>query len=138
MDASPQVLKEIWGQQRIPVVLRRGGKGELLRVRLPFSEDNRDWLGEGRRSRPTWLSNKACWETPKNWFDDFVKKALKRYGKLYVIQPFREQEVCAPACKNATGHECQCSCMGAYHGTGRDGSWFEYQRLLRRDGGTVT
>ncbi|WP_354134437.1 hypothetical protein [Bradyrhizobium sp. S3.9.1] len=46
-------------------------------------------------------------------------------SKVYIIQPYREQEICARACQEAQGHECQCSCMGANHGVGNDGSWFE-------------
>ena len=55
----------------------------------------------------------------------FSDRALQRYGKVYIIQPYREQEICARACQEALGHECQCSCMGANHGIGNDGSWFE-------------
>ncbi len=55
------------------------------------------------------------------WFSDLVERCLDRYGKVYIIQPFREQEKCAPACMNATGHDCQCSCMGANHGAGLAG-----------------
>ena len=62
---------------------------------------------------------------PKSWFNDFVDRALRRYGKVYIIQPYREQEICAQACQEAQGHECQCSCMGANHGIGNDGNWFE-------------
>jgi hypothetical protein len=40
-------------------------------------------------------------------------------AKLYIIQPYREQEKCSPSCQDAEGHECQCSCMGRYHGIGR-------------------
>ncbi len=118
-------LKEIWAQKKIPVVARPEQKGEKLRVRLPFSEDNRQWLNSLGKSRVTRNSAKEYWELPKRWFNDFVNGALRRYGKLYVIQPYREQEKCAPACQNAIGHECQCSCMGANHGARNDGSWFE-------------
>lgn len=118
-------LKSVWRQSEVPVILRRGGKGELLRIRLPYSEDNKIWLQNGQRNRPEWIPGGKYWEAPKAWFNDFVRRALRRYGRLYIIQPFREQEVCAPACMNAAGHECQCSCMGANHGVGNDGSWFE-------------
>jgi hypothetical protein len=119
-------LKSIWSQQSIPVILRRGGKGQKLRVRLPYVKDNRDWLRSGRRTSPAWLGDsRKYWEIPKNWFNDLVERALSKYKKVYVIQPYREQEKCAPACLNAVGHECQCSCMGANHGMGNDGSWFE-------------
>jgi hypothetical protein len=115
----------IWEQRAIPVVLRRSGKGERLRVRLPYDEGNRDWLRNGRRSKPEWVKSGKYWELPKDWFNDFVNRALAKFGRLYVVQPYREQEKCAPACLNAVGHECQCSCMGANHGVGNDGSWFE-------------
>lgn len=122
---TDQQLRAVWNQKTSPVVLRRGGKGQLLRARLPYSEDNRRWLQDGRRSKPTWSDEHKCWELPKAWFNGFVERALRRYGELYIIQPYREQEKCAPACLNARGHECQCSCMGANHGAGNDGSWFE-------------
>lgn len=120
-----QLLKKIWEQRYIPVILRRTGKGELLRARLPYSDDNRSWLQNGRRTTPAWISGPRYWEIPKAWFNDFVERALTTFGRVYVIQPYREQEKCSPACLNAVGHECQCSCMGGNHGAGNDGSWFE-------------
>lgn len=118
-------LSSVWAQEDIPVVLRRTGKGQMLRVRLPFGPSNRQWLQGGRRITPTWNAAKRYWEVPKAWFNDLVERCLRVYGQIYVIQPYREQEKCSPACQNATGHECQCSCMGRYHGSGNDGSWFE-------------
>jgi hypothetical protein len=118
-------LKHVWNQKQIPVVLRRTGKGEHLRVRLPFASDNRQWLQDGRRGTPEWIAAEAYWELPKAWFNDFVDRSLFRYGSVYIIQPYREQEKCSPACQNAVGHECDCSCMGLHHGAGNDGSWFE-------------
>ena len=50
---------------------------------------------------------------------------VESYRRRAALQPYREQEVCARACQEAQGHECQCSCMGANHGIGNDGSWFE-------------
>src|SRR5579871_938530 len=118
-------LNYVWNQGRVPVVMRRMGRGQRLRARLPYAETNRAWLQNGRRTRPIWVSSKQYWELPKAWFNDFVNRCLERYGKVYIIQPYREQEKCAPACLNATGHECECSCMGQNHGAGNDGSWFE-------------
>lgn len=115
----------IWNQRSVPVVLRRTGKGQRLRVRLPFDKANRAWLRNARRTEPEWNSEKRCWEIPKSWFNDFVDRALDHFGRVYIFQPYREQEVCAPACQNALGHECQCSCMGQNHGMGSDGTWFE-------------
>lgn len=118
-------LKRVWQQGAVPIILRRDGAGERLRVKLPFAEDNRRWLQNGRRTNPAWSMGFKCWELPKAWFDDFITRALQRYPAIYVIQPYREYEKCSDACMNAKGHECQCSCMGANHGAGNDGSWFE-------------
>ncbi|OYW62497.1 hypothetical protein [Bosea sp. (in: a-proteobacteria)] len=119
-------LNYVWKQELVPVILRRTGEGEKHRVRLPFKEGNRAWLQTIGKSKPVWFGDKeSYWEIPKSWFNDFVEEALRRYGKVYIIQPFREQEKCSSSCQNAVGHECQCSCMGEHHGAGNDGSWFE-------------
>jgi hypothetical protein len=118
-------LKRVWSQREIPVILRRTGKGEKLRARIPRARGDFDWLRNGRHQAPFWNSDLDCWELPKAWFNDFVERALGSFGRVYVIQPYREEEKCSPACQNAHGHECECSCMGQYHGAGNDGTWFE-------------
>lgn len=118
-------IQHVWNQRDVPVILRRTGAGQKLRARLPFATTNRSWLQNGRRQSPTWNPGNRYWELPKAWFNDFVERALADHGQVYVIQPYREQEKCSPACQNARGHECQCSCMGLHHGQGNDGSWFE-------------
>ena len=96
-----QTLKYVWIQTRIPVALRRTGKGQRLRVRLPYAVSNRQWLQNGRRTSPEWIASGKYWELPKAWFNDFVDRSLAEYGEVYIIQPYREQEKCAPACQNA-------------------------------------
>ena len=128
MDRSALIY--VWNKQaETPVILRRVGRRELLRAKLPYAADNRYWLRNGRRIHPAWFDaagdGPGYWELPKAWFNDFVDRALVRYGKVYIVQPFRAQEMCSSACQNAVGHECQCSCMGEHHGAGNDGSWFE-------------
>lgn len=127
-------LMRIWNQHEVPVILRRTGKGQFLRVRLPYADHNRSWLQDGRRSSPAWISGKRCWEIPKAWFNDFVERALTTFGQLYVIQPYREQEKCSPACLNATGHECQCSCMGRNLAPAMTVAGSKYLRRLPLDG----
>lgn len=123
-NSSYLKLKKIWNQQTVPVILRRG-KGHRLRLRLPYADGNRSWIQNSRRNSPEWYSLGRYWEAPQAWFNDLVTRCLSRFGKAYIIQPYREQEKCAPACWNATGHECQCSCMGERHGTGDPGGhWF--------------
>ena len=116
-------LTAVLNQTHTPVAIRRG-KGHKLHVKLPFADDNRIWLQQGLKSRPNWLRADKVWELPNNHFNKFVERALEKFGRVYVIQPYREHETCAPACWNAVGHECQCSCMGANHGSGSSGGWF--------------
>lgn len=120
-------FRRVWNQKTIPVALRRIERGEKLRVRRPYAVDNRQWLQNGQRIIPEWIGNKdnKYWELPKSRFNDFIDRALQRYNKVYIIQPYREQEICARACQDARGHECECSCMGGNHGVGNDGSWLE-------------
>jgi hypothetical protein len=125
MQYTSKDLLAVWRQTSVPVIIRRNKRGQQHRLRIPFAANNRDWLRNGRRISPVWISPKKYWEIPKAWFNDFINRSLKKYGQIWIIQPFREQEVCAPACMNALGHDCQCSCMGMNHGSGNDGSWFE-------------
>ncbi|MGR3436381.1 MAG: hypothetical protein ACU0CO_16070 [Shimia sp.] len=128
MRVPPQIERQ-WAQARVPIVVRSGMKGDKLTARLPYREDNKRWvygLAPGtRRPQVHWTRPEGAWKLPVGWFNRFVDGALERYGRLYVVQPFREIEKCAPACRNATGHECQCSCMGANHGVGDGGGWFD-------------
>jgi hypothetical protein len=125
-----QEARRVWHQTTIPVAFRQTEKGAQLLVRLPFRDDNRIWLNSLGKSSVDWNKVKKHWPLPKSWFNNFVESSLKRYGKLYVIQPYIEHEICAPACRDAEKHECQCSCMGANHGI-RDGSgWFDVSQTF--------
>jgi hypothetical protein len=117
-------LRQIWFQTKVPVVYRPGGSERLL-VRLPYAAGNRVWLKGQRRNKPKWNATHKRWEIPKSWFEDVVRRAMAKYGAVYVIEPFRLQKKCAPACWNAKGLECDCSCMGQNHGTGDpSGRWY--------------
>lgn len=125
MQSDEREAKVIWNNGAIPVVLRRGGK-QAIRMRIPFASDNRDWLKGGpRKKEPEWNKEKKYWELPASRFNELAGMILERFGRLYIIQPYREKEVCAPACMNAHGFECQCSCMGANHGAANRAGWFE-------------
>lgn len=123
MAAADKNLAVIWRQTQNPVVYRQGG-GKPLMVKLPYAPGNGDWLRNDQHRKPEWVKQYKCWETPKAWFENVVRRTLQRYDRVYVIQPYRAQEKCAPACWNATGIECECSCMGANHGSGSPlGKW---------------
>ena len=94
-------------------------------VKLPYDPENRHWLRGERHRKPTWNARFKCWETPKAWLEDVVIRLLQRFGRAYLIAPYREVEKCAPAYWDAVGLDCECSCVGANHGMGRpDGWWY--------------
>lgn len=125
MKAEEEEAKAVWNNGDIPVILRRGGS-QAVRLRIPYASSNRNWLKNGSRKKdPEWVTTGKYWELPASRFNDLVKMLLSRFGKLYIIQPYREREVCATKCMNAHGFDCQCSCMGANHGSANSDGWFE-------------
>lgn len=117
-------LKGIWRQTQTPVLFRRG-MGYPLLLKLPYAPDNRGWIRNGQRSKPIWCDQYKCWEVPQAWFEKTIRAAFSRFRRIYVIQPVRKQQHCAPACWDAQGIECECSCMGENHGTGHpNGRWY--------------
>jgi hypothetical protein len=89
-------LSYVWKQKQTPVVLRRTGRGARLRVRLPFADDNRQWLRNGRRTAPEWIGGtSAYWELPKSWFNDFVDRALLLGRDLPQCRRGRQAQQCA-------------------------------------------
>ncbi len=124
MNANDPTLRRIWKQTTIPVVFIRG-KSQPLFAKLPFASNNRDWLKDDKRNIPKWDSRFKCWEVPRSWLDDITRRLLDRFRKTYLIQPYRVEQKCAPACWNAAGIDCDCSCMGANHGSGNPlGKWY--------------
>jgi hypothetical protein len=115
-------INEIWNQTNIPVIYRRE-TGPVL-IRMPYEKGNRNWLRDNRRNKPVWNQEQKYWEIPKSWFNDTVARGLSRFNKIYIIQPHRVSEICAPACWNAKGFECNCSCLGKNHGASQPGNFF--------------
>jgi hypothetical protein len=121
---DPQLIR-IWQQKNLPVVYHQG-KGKPILFRVPFAPGNRDWVRGEHRHKPVWNAKMICWETPLAWFDELIAQSLKRFSKTYVVQVHKELQKCAPACWSASGYHCECSCMGANHGTGSPGAnWRE-------------
>jgi hypothetical protein len=121
-------IDQIWRQNDIPVVYKPEF-GEIM-VKAPYSVDNKAWFSSGRRSRPKYDPKYRCWHLPRSAFDEIVTRFLYRFKTLYIIQPHREKEICAPACWNAEGNDCECSCMGVHHGEGVVGRWFVVSEAL--------
>ena len=128
--------RSLWRQNDIPVIFRRERPAPLL-VKAPFAEGNKDWLRDDQTRKPEWDAEYKAWEVPQAWFERTIRLCIRRYKQCYVIQLYREKQVCAPACWNAEGLHCECSCMGANHGGGQpSGRWYEVDETFAISWGT--
>ena len=117
-------LSEIWRSSPIPALFRRG-VGHKLWVRIDEKSENSDLI-RLKKIYPQWIPKYVCYEVPSAWFNELIKVLIGKFGALYIIQPYREKEECAPSCKTAKKHECECACFGRYHGVEYAGNdWFE-------------
>jgi hypothetical protein len=107
----------VWHNGRVPVVFKR--PRQSLLVRVPYQKNNRDWLLANGRSIE-WKAQFKAWAVPRSRFEEVVRLCLGVYGQTYVIQAYRPLEKCAPACCNAVGYDCECSCLGKNHGSERE------------------
>ena len=64
MNPKDQRLRQIWHQERIPVVFREGNSRPLL-VHLPYSTNNKVWLKADHRNNPEWIKQYNCLESAK-------------------------------------------------------------------------
>jgi hypothetical protein len=118
-------LRALWHQAKVPVVFRRERPAPLL-VKLPYAIDNMEWLRDDQTRKPAWNIKYKAWEIPQAWFERSIRLCLRRYQTCYVVQLHRERQVCALACWDAQGLDCECSCLGANHGSGHPGGrWYE-------------
>ena len=80
----------------------RVSTGIDLTIKIPSASFNFTWLRNDNRLKPSWSKQYKCRKTPSTWFNDVVGRILRKYGTVYVIQPYRVLEKCAPACWNAS------------------------------------
>lgn len=116
MEITDEKFRQIWRQSNVPVIVRQEQPMPVL-IHLPDSDKSEWWIPEGKRTTLSWNAQLECWETPRSWFNEMIQLSLKRYGDVQVVQLYRKIRKCVPACWNATGDDCECSCGGGNHGT---------------------
>lgn len=89
-----------------------------IAVKMPYAKDNRAWLKRtlGSRVQPDWNGSERCWYLARNHFGAIVEALAEKLGKIDVYVDFRGVERCDTRCKKATGRECDCQCLGKFHG----------------------
>jgi hypothetical protein len=128
-------IETVFSQNSFPVVYKPcNGK---LQVKIPYPYNIYAWVcsllptkqRSWRRPPPPrgleWEPSHKVWLIPRSRFEHVTKQLLDKFNGVILLQCHREKQTCAPACWNARGLECECSCMGANHGTGQpDGRWY--------------
>ncbi len=125
-NANRNEIEIVWKQGKIPVIYRPPKTGDIL-IRFPNLPISEKWLNEGRKKKPILVNDviPIYWKFPRSSFNIMVNRILVKYRSLYIIQYYNAQEKCASKCQNAEGFECECSCMGKYHGDSNPkGKWY--------------
>lgn len=123
-DTPPQVRLvngRVITEPGVPVVwLPKNGK---VVAKLPPRKGNRRWLHHTVGIRSPRLADDR-WHLPRNCLGRLVTAAIDRYGHIVVCRDMSRLSRCTRACLEARGIDCDCSCLGAYHGADSVG-WFE-------------
>jgi hypothetical protein len=93
---------------------------------MPFDTRNRHWLKEnlGSHSRSEWNKSARRWEIARNHLRVLVFALAEKYSAVDVYLEFSTTERCNTRCQEATGDDCECSCLGANHaGAAYMASW---------------
>ncbi|MGW2057433.1 hypothetical protein ACWCOZ_26560 [Streptomyces sp. NPDC001840] len=101
--------------------VRRNIGEQRLWVWMPFQGgSNRRWIKEelGARVRPEWNGDASPrrWEIARPHLRTIVEALADRFGEVEVILQFVTTERCDTRCQEATGDDCECSCLGVNHG----------------------
>jgi Recombination endonuclease VII len=91
-------------------------------AKIPAVRGNRRWVHKtvGVRS-PRFAGDR--WYLPRSCLTRLVIAATDRFGWVVVSRDMSRLSRCNRACLEATGVDCDCSCMGEHHGQD-SGNWF--------------
>lgn len=95
--------------------------GEVI-AKIPARKGNRRWLHESVEIRSPHLEDHR-WYLPRSCLNRLVNAAVDRYGYVVVVRDMAKLSRCTRVCQNATGVDCDCSCMGISHGSAVTDSW---------------
>ncbi|MGS2615154.1 hypothetical protein ACVCAH_11605 [Micromonospora sp. LZ34] len=100
---------------------------DRLRLLLPYDPRNRAWLHEelGWRIRPDYSKQHRRWLIARNHFTVLVDALLDRFGQVDATIEFSTTQKCDTRCREATGDDCECSCLGEHHGGGLWDGWIQ-------------
>ncbi|MER7960016.1 hypothetical protein [Streptomyces sp. NPDC096030] len=96
--------------------------GQVI-AKIPARKGNRRWL-HGTVGIRSPEFNGDRWNLPRSSLVRLVTGAVDRFGFIVLWRDMAKLSRCTRACLEATGVECQCSCLGAHHGQDAAG-WFE-------------
>ncbi len=90
---------------------------------------NKDWFKDvtGRAIRPTWVAGPNGWDghwaIAREHLTIVAEELALRFGEVHVTAHYSTRERCDTRCQNATGDDCECSCLGVRHGEANQAAW---------------
>lgn len=124
MQGKPPEINVVDGRLNAPswvplIWLPRDGK---VIAKIPARKGNRHWLQQSVRVRsPRFESDR--WILPRNCTTRLVIAATDRYGQVVVCRDMTKLSRCTQSCLDASGFDCDCSCLGLHHGENGQ-EWF--------------
>jgi hypothetical protein len=106
----------------VPVIWLPFG-GQVV-ARIP-GRDRRRWLQSSVRARSPRLGDDGSWELPRCCLTRLVTAAADRYGRAVAVRYMARLSRCSRACQQAAGADCDCSCLGQFHGQDSAAAWVE-------------
>lgn len=102
---------------------------DRLRLRIPYEGgSNRRWIHAtlGARIQPIYDKPTGRWLIARPHFTTLVDHLLDRFGQVDATVEFSMTRRCDVRCQEATGDDCDCSCLGEHHGGGLwGGGWIQ-------------
>lgn len=100
-------------------VWRPAPAGRRIVIRLPYAEGHRFWLRDvcGSGTRPDFDPVRKVWLVARPHFRRVVDALALRYGVVDVYVDHTVRSACGKLCRDATGDDCTCSCLGDNHGS---------------------
>ncbi len=85
--------------------------GQVI-AKIPARKGSQRWLRQAVRIRSPYLDGDR-WVLPRTCLTRLVTAAVDRYGRFVVFRDMSRLSRCTRACLEATGVDCDCSCLAS-------------------------
>lgn len=103
-------------------VPRRGADDSKMQIRLPYAKNNwrvvTYYMPKRARRNVVWDRDRKVWVVNRIYFRDVLASLVEEHPEVTVYQDYVPTSKCDTRCREATGDDCDCSCLGEAHAFG--------------------